>query len=71
MAATNRSDIAIETAQAIDRLLEREGGLNGDDPTDVHPGLSRARGIVATFVEATRFQQGTRVGRPRKPKAEA
>jgi DnaJ-domain-containing protein 1 len=67
MATNNRSDIAIETAEAIDALL---ADADRDWPEDTLAGLLRARHVIATFIAATRVSQGPRIGRPRKPKAE-
>lgn len=73
MAANNRSDIAIETAEAIYALIEKtQTQIASDLPSgDERNGLQRALSAVDTFVAALKLSQGPRIGRPRKPKAEA
>jgi hypothetical protein len=68
MAAISRSDIAIETAEAIDALL---ADADRDWPEDTLAGLLRARHVIATFIAAHRLIAPPKMGRPRKPKAEA
>lgn len=60
MATNNRSDIAIETAEAIETLLAKHEEDN-----------SLALATVRTFIAAHRLIAPPKMGRPRKPKAEA
>jgi hypothetical protein len=60
VATNNRSDIAIETAEAIETLLAK----NEEDN-------SLALLTVRTFIAAHRLITPPKMGRPRKPKAEA
>lgn len=66
--AENRTDIAIATAEAIDKLFQRE---IEETAVENEVGLRLGRRLIATFVFSTGLHQGPRVGRPRKPKAEA
>jgi hypothetical protein len=62
MATNNRSDIAIETADRIAVLLVADDG-------DKHH--ARALQVINTFKAALELTAPPKMGRPRKPKAEA
>jgi hypothetical protein len=61
---TERTNTAIETAEAINSLIEREMvAVEPDDPIDEQPGLKRAQSIIATFIAAARLHQPPKRGR--------
>jgi hypothetical protein len=68
--AENRTDIAIEIAEAIAKLLD-ENAANRPTMTTAEEWYGWAVTVVRIFASSLRSRQAPRRGRPRNPKAEA